>query len=437
MSEALWTEAELTARAGRAERAARRARRRRVDRHPHASARRPVFRHQGRGARRPRPCRARLRGGRGGGRGRASRAGAISPLTSRSSPSTTPCARWSGSRARRARAAGARIVAVTGSVGKTSAKEMLRVALAKAGPTHASAASYNNHWGVPLTLARLPARRRLRRLRDRHEPRRRDRAAGRVGAPARRAHHHDRAGAYRISRLARGDRRRQGGDLLRPRAGRRGDPQSRRAAIRPAGARRARARRAGAELRRRRAMRRAPARRRRGRRRIARSRASCSGASSTFALGAPGGHMAENALGVLLAADALGGRPRRRRRGARRIRAAKGARRALHAAGPSGPFTLIDESYNANPASMRAALALLGAARPGAARASHRRHRRHAGAGRRAAPTMHAALAPELSARPRRSAVRRRAADARAVRRGACADARGLGRARRATFRAN
>src|SRR5271155_4327424 len=51
----------------------------------------------------------------------------------------------------------ARIVAVTGSVGKTSAKEMLRVVLATAAPTHASAASYNNHWGVPLTLARLPA----------------------------------------------------------------------------------------------------------------------------------------------------------------------------------------------------------------------------------------------------------------------------------------
>ena len=51
----------------------------------------------------------------------------------------------------------ARIVAVTGSVGKTSAKEMLRLALSKQGATHASAASYNNHWGVPLTLSRLPA----------------------------------------------------------------------------------------------------------------------------------------------------------------------------------------------------------------------------------------------------------------------------------------
>jgi UDP-N-acetylmuramoyl-tripeptide--D-alanyl-D-alanine ligase len=48
------------------------------------------------------------------------------------------------------------IVAVTGSVGKTSTKEMLRVALSASGATHASAASFNNHWGVPLTLARMP-----------------------------------------------------------------------------------------------------------------------------------------------------------------------------------------------------------------------------------------------------------------------------------------
>jgi UDP-N-acetylmuramoyl-tripeptide--D-alanyl-D-alanine ligase len=50
-----------------------------------------------------------------------------------------------------------KVVAVTGSVGKTTTKEMLRTALAACGPTHAAFASYNNHWGVPLTLARLPA----------------------------------------------------------------------------------------------------------------------------------------------------------------------------------------------------------------------------------------------------------------------------------------
>ncbi len=50
----------------------------------------------------------------------------------------------------------ARVVAITGSVGKTSTKEMLRAMLGDQGRTHASVASYNNHWGVPLTLARMP-----------------------------------------------------------------------------------------------------------------------------------------------------------------------------------------------------------------------------------------------------------------------------------------
>lgn len=55
----------------------------------------------------------------------------------------------------RARTA-ARVIGVTGSVGKTSTKEMLRVMLARQGRVHASEKSYNNHWGVPLTLARMP-----------------------------------------------------------------------------------------------------------------------------------------------------------------------------------------------------------------------------------------------------------------------------------------
>lgn len=50
----------------------------------------------------------------------------------------------------------ARVVGVTGSVGKTSTKEMLAGILETQGKTHASVASYNNHWGVPLTLARMP-----------------------------------------------------------------------------------------------------------------------------------------------------------------------------------------------------------------------------------------------------------------------------------------
>lgn len=57
--------------------------------------------------------------------------------------------------AARRRASG-RFVAVTGSVGKTTAKEMLRRTLSAFGKVHAAAASFNNHIGVPLTLACLP-----------------------------------------------------------------------------------------------------------------------------------------------------------------------------------------------------------------------------------------------------------------------------------------
>jgi len=55
----------------------------------------------------------------------------------------------------RARFSG-RLAAVTGSVGKTTTKEMLRTILGAFGRTHAAVASYNNHWGLPLTLARMP-----------------------------------------------------------------------------------------------------------------------------------------------------------------------------------------------------------------------------------------------------------------------------------------
>ena len=54
----------------------------------------------------------------------------------------------------RARSA-AKIVGVTGSVGKTSAKEMLRVALAAHGETYATSGNYNNHIGTPLNLANM------------------------------------------------------------------------------------------------------------------------------------------------------------------------------------------------------------------------------------------------------------------------------------------
>ena len=103
-----------------------------------------------------------------------------------------------------------RVVAVTGSVGKTTTKEMLRCALSAFGVTHAAVASYNNHWGVPLTLARTPrdARFCIAEIGMNH--------AGEIaplgppGPPARRRHHHDRQSACRPSGQHRGDRRREG-----------------------------------------------------------------------------------------------------------------------------------------------------------------------------------------------------------------------------------
>jgi UDP-N-acetylmuramoyl-tripeptide--D-alanyl-D-alanine ligase len=50
----------------------------------------------------------------------------------------------------------ARVIAVTGSVGKTGTKEALKLVLSRQGATMAPVGSYNNHWGVPLTLVRTP-----------------------------------------------------------------------------------------------------------------------------------------------------------------------------------------------------------------------------------------------------------------------------------------
>jgi UDP-N-acetylmuramoyl-tripeptide--D-alanyl-D-alanine ligase len=62
-----------------------------------------------------------------------------------------------GIAARKRLAPDAVVIAVTGSAGKTGTKDMLRACLAPVGKTHAPEKSFNNHWGVPLTLARMPA----------------------------------------------------------------------------------------------------------------------------------------------------------------------------------------------------------------------------------------------------------------------------------------
>jgi UDP-N-acetylmuramoyl-tripeptide--D-alanyl-D-alanine ligase len=60
-------------------------------------------------------------------------------------------------RARAEAQGGVQVLGITGSVGKTSTKEMLRAILGAQGRVHAAEKSFNNHWGVPLTLARMPA----------------------------------------------------------------------------------------------------------------------------------------------------------------------------------------------------------------------------------------------------------------------------------------
>ena len=293
--------------------------------------------------------------------------------------------------AARARSA-ARILAITGSVGKTSAKELARAALSAVGPTHASAASFNNHWGVPLTLARLPA----------------DAAYGvfEIGmnhageitplvgfvrphvalvttiAPV----HIEYFGTLEAIADAKAEifsGVEPGGTAVLNRDA----PQFERLAQ---AARGLRVLSFGASL--------------GGDARLiaceaqgegSRIEAEIAGERLSFHLGAPGRHMAENAIGVLLSLHALGAPLRACADALAAFAPAKGRGERFTLQAPGGAFTLIDESYNANPASMRAALALLGAAKPGPG-------------GRRIAvigdmlelgpqgADLHAALAPEL-----------------------------------------
>jgi UDP-N-acetylmuramoyl-tripeptide--D-alanyl-D-alanine ligase len=84
------------------------------------------------------------------------------------------------------------------------------------------------------------------------------------------------------------------------------------------------------------------------------------GDALTYRLGAPGRHLAINSLAVLLAAKALGMDLVAAAASLAFFTAGAGRGERLKLQAQDGPFTLIDESYNANPASMRAALILIG-----------------------------------------------------------------------------
>jgi UDP-N-acetylmuramoyl-tripeptide--D-alanyl-D-alanine ligase len=259
----------------------------------------------------------------------------------------------------------AQVIAITGSVGKTSTKEALRSVLSAQGETHASTKSFNNHWGVPLSLARCPATARfaifeigmnhageiealVRMVRPQMavittvEPVHLEFFAGIEAIADAKAEIFtgvEPGGAVVLNRdnsqFARLQQRAEKLGISRI-VSFGADQQSD-------------ARLLDVSL-----------------------HATCSavhanmfGHDVTYKLGVPGRHMAMNSLAVLAAASLAGADLALAALSLSQIEpaAGRGARRMLEVA--SGEATLIDESYNANPASMAAALNVLGAAAVG------------------------------------------------------------------------
>lgn len=270
-----------------------------------------------------------------------------------------------GGLARAARArTHAHMIAVTGSVGKTSTKEALKLALRPSGPVHASAASYNNHWGVPLTLARMPKKSLFGvcEIGMNH--------AGEITPLTRMVRPHtaiittvapvhleffdsvegiadakaeiflglepggtailNRDNPY-FERLAAAARRTRAGAILS--FGAHEEADARIIGFSPV---------SGHSV----------------------VTANLAGETVTFRLGTQGRHLAENALAVLLAIKSSGASLEPALQALAFFEAQKGRGEMVLVETANGPFALIDESYNANPASMRAALATAGSLEP-------------------------------------------------------------------------
>jgi UDP-N-acetylmuramoyl-tripeptide--D-alanyl-D-alanine ligase len=258
----------------------------------------------------------------------------------------------------------AKVIAVTGSVGKTGTKEALRLALAPSGEVHASPASFNNKWGVPFTLANLPPRARFAviELGMNH--------AGEIAPLSALVRPHvaivTTVEAVHIGNLgslgAIADAKAEifagiepdGIAILN-----RDNAQFERlaAAARGAGARvvpfgedpRAEARlvRAAAHD------------------DCSTVEADICGVPVAYRLGSPGRHLVLNSLAVLAAAKAVGADLALAALALAELSPPRGRGGRLEVPVGEGTALVMDESYNANPASMRAALALLGAAQPG------------------------------------------------------------------------
>ena len=260
---------------------------------------------------------------------------------------------------------GAKIIAVTGSVGKTSTKEMLRLALAPSGATHASVASFNNHWGVPLTLARMPetAKFAVFEIGMNHPGEitplvgmvRPDVAIVTTVAPVhleffRNVEEIADAKAEIFSGIVAGGAAILNGD----------NPLYDRLAERAAAAGVARVLQFGSSAAADAALTEVALKED-----CACVTARIAGREVAYKIGAPGRHLVDNSLAVLLAADLVGADLALAALALTGFQAQKGRGARLKLVFGDGLITVIDESYNANPASMRAALTLLGAAELG------------------------------------------------------------------------
>jgi UDP-N-acetylmuramoyl-tripeptide--D-alanyl-D-alanine ligase len=259
----------------------------------------------------------------------------------------------------------AKRVGVTGSVGKTSTKEALALCLAASGPTHKSIKSYNNHWGVPLTLSRMPRESAfgvfemgmnhrgeilpLTTLVNPHA------ALITSIAPA----HIENLGSLEAIADEKGDiyaGLEPGGAALVPAEA----PHAERLI--------AAAERNGATL----------IRFGRGEECEARllsfdmrgdhsiAEAEILGRAIRYKVGVEGAHWALNSVAALAAVDVVGADVEAAAHALEHLRAVDGRGVAETIAAPFGSFVLIDDAYNANPVSMAAAFATLGARTPNA-----------------------------------------------------------------------
>ncbi|MBO6782168.1 MAG: UDP-N-acetylmuramoylalanyl-D-glutamyl-2,6-diaminopimelate--D-alanyl-D-alanine ligase [Alphaproteobacteria bacterium] len=291
----------------------------------------------------------------------------------------------------------ARIVAVTGSVGKTGTKEALTLAFGALGPTHATQGNLNNHIGVPLTLARMPkaSAYAVIEMGMNH--------AGEISALSRMARPHvgiittiaavhleffDSVAGIADAKAEIFDGMSRGGTavlnrdniyfaILAARAWSHGLEQVRGFGAHP-----------DADA------------------RLAASLMTDAGSDVTAAIGdrivryrlnVPGRHWVHNTLAVLASVQALDGDLDLAAAALEKLSAPQGRGARFEIPGEHGTLTVIDDSYNASPTSMRAAIAVLSAASPA------RGGRRIAVLGDMlelgdTAPQLHASLAPDLEA---------------------------------------